>query len=84
MQAALKALADRPGWNALKAVKSKRFYSVYHQFYTSPAHLVAMQVFAKWLYPETFAGLDPDAVWREYHERYSPIPLSGVFWAQLA
>ncbi len=84
VQAALKALADRPGWNALKAVKSKRFYSVYHQFYTSPAHLVAMQVFAKWLYPETFAGLDPDAVWREYHERYSPIPLSGVFWAQLA
>jgi iron complex transport system substrate-binding protein len=84
VQAALKALADRPGWSALKAVKSKRFYSVYHQFYTSPAHLVAMQVFAKWLYPEQFAGLDPDAVWQEYHARYSPIPLSGVFWAQLA
>jgi len=84
VQAALKALADRPGWSALKAVKSKRFYSIYHQFYTSPAHLVAMQVFAKWLYPEQFAGLDPDAVWQEYHARYSPIPLSGVFWAQLA
>ncbi len=84
VQAALKALAERPGWSALKAVKNKRFYSVYHQFYTSPAHLVVMQVFAKWMYPEQFAGLDPDAVWREYHERYSPIPLSGVFWAQLA
>jgi iron complex transport system substrate-binding protein len=84
VQAALKALAERPGWSALRAVRSKRFYSIYHQFYTSPAHLVAMQVFAKWLYPEQFAGLDPDAVWQEYHARFSPIPLSGVFWAQLA
>jgi len=80
----LKALTERPGWSALRAVRSKRFYSIYHQFYTSPAHLVAMQVFAKWLYPEQFAGLDPDAVWQEYHARFSPIPLSGVFWAQLA
>ncbi len=84
VQAALRALAERPGWPSLRAVKSKRFYSIYHQFYTSPAHLVALQVFAKWLYPQTFADLDPDATWRTYHERFSPIPLSGVFWAQLA
>ncbi|WP_170985072.1 ABC transporter substrate-binding protein [Roseomonas sp. AR75] len=84
VQAALRALAERPGWPQLKAVRNKRFYSIYHQFYTSPAHLVAMQVFAKWLYPASFADLDPDATWRAYHERFSPIPLSGVFWAQLA
>ncbi|MEO3474318.1 ABC transporter substrate-binding protein [Roseomonas sp. CAU 1739] len=84
VQAALRALAERPGWPSLRAVKSKRFYSIYHQFYTSPAHLVALQVFAKWLYPQAFADLDPDATWRIYHERFSPIPLSGVFWAQLA
>lgn len=84
VQAALRFLAERPGWPSLRAVKSKRFYSIYHQFYTSPAHLVALQVFAKWLYPQTFADLDPDATWRVYHERFSPIPLTGVFWAQLA
>jgi iron complex transport system substrate-binding protein len=84
VQAALRALAERPGWSSLRAVKTKRFYSIYHQFYTSPAHLVALQVFAKWLYPQTFRDLDPDATWAAYHERFSPIPLSGVFWAQLA
>jgi iron complex transport system substrate-binding protein len=84
VQAALHALAERPGWASLRAVKSRRFYSIYHQFYTSPAHLVALQVFATWLYPQTFPGLDPSATWRAYHERFSPIPLSGVFWAQLA
>ena len=83
VQQKLKGLADRKGWNALQAVQNKRFYSVYHQFYMSPAHLVAMQVFAKWLHPDTFKDLDPEATWREYHERFSPIPLSGVFWAAL-
>lgn len=84
VQAALRALADRPGWATLKAVRNRRLYAIYHQFYTSPSHLVAQQVFAKWLHPETFADLDPTATWRTWHERFSPIPLSGVFWAQLA
>jgi len=83
VQLALKALADRKGWPTLSAVKTKRFFSIYHQFYTSPAHVVALQVFAKWLYPADFRDLDPEATWRSYHDRFSPIPLSGVFWAQL-
>lgn len=83
VQAAMQALAERKGWPELRAVRDKRFYSVYHQFYTSPAHIVALQVFAKWLYPDRFAELDPAATMREYHERFSPIGLSGVFWAQL-
>jgi iron complex transport system substrate-binding protein len=83
VQRALRALAERKGWSTLSAVRSKRFFSIYHQFYTSPAHVVALQVFAKWLHPADFQDLDPEATWRVYHERFSPIPLSGVFWAQL-
>lgn len=83
VQRELKALADRKGWNTLQAVRNKRFFSVYHQFYTSPGHVVALQLFAKWLYPDDFRDLDPEATWRAYHERFSPIPLKGVFWAQL-
>ncbi len=83
VQRALKALADRKGWSTLQAVRARRFFSVYHQFYTSPGHVVALQLFAKWLYPDAFADLDPQATWRTYHERFSPIPLTGVFWAQL-
>ena len=83
VQKQLAFLADRKGWSNLKAVQSKQFYSVYHQFYTSPSHLVALQVFAKWLYPDEFKDVDPDATMREYHTRFSPIPLTGQFWAQL-
>ncbi len=83
VQRALKSLAERKGWSTLQAVRTKRFFSVYHQFYTSPGHVVALQLFAKWLYPDAFGDLDPQATWRAYHERFSPIPLTGVFWAQL-
>jgi iron complex transport system substrate-binding protein len=83
VQKALRGLADRKGWDALRAVKTKRFHSIYHQFYTSPSHVVALQVMAKWLYPEQFKDVDPEATLKEYHTRFSPIPLTGVFWAQL-
>ncbi len=83
VQHALRALAERKGWPTLQAVRARRFFSVYHQFYTSPAHVVALQLFAQWLYPDEFRDLDPAATWRAYHERFSPIPLTGVFWARL-
>lgn len=83
VQDRLAALAARPGWAELSAVKNGRFHSVYHQFYNSPYHFVAMQAFAKWLHPDLFADLDPEATMRELHERFLPIDYSGVFWATL-
>jgi len=83
VQERLAALATREGWPELQAVKSGRFHSIYHQFYNSPYHFVAMQAFAKWLHPELFEDLDPEATMAELHERFLPIDYSGVFWASL-
>jgi iron complex transport system substrate-binding protein len=83
VQERLATLAARPGWPELSAVKDGHFHSVYHQFYNSPYHFVAMQAFAKWLHPDLFAELDPDATMRALHERFLPIDYSGVFWATL-
>ncbi|MES0883139.1 ABC transporter substrate-binding protein [Roseibium sp. SCP14] len=79
----LGALAAREGWSDLSAVKSGRFHSVYHQFYNSPYHFVAMQAFAKWIHPELFEDVNPDATIKELHERFLPIDYSGVFWGSL-
>ncbi|WP_305983692.1 ABC transporter substrate-binding protein [Roseibium sp. MMSF_3544] len=79
----LSALATREGWSDLSAVKSGRFHSVYHQFYNSPYHFVAMQAFAKWIHPELFEDLDPDATMKELHDKFLPIDNSGVFWGSL-
>lgn len=82
-QQRLQNLADRKGWPELKAVKDKNFYSIYHQFYNSPYHFIALQTFAKWFYPNDFKDLDPQANFKELHDKFLPIDLSGVFWQKL-
>lgn len=83
VQKRLGALAAREGWSDLSAVKNGRFHSVYHQFYNSPYHFVAMQAFAKWLHPDLFEDVNPDATMEELHDKFLPIDYSGVFWGTL-
>ena len=82
VQKRISDLANRKGWNTLKAVKTKRFYSIYHQFYNSPFNFVAIQHFAKAFYPKVFKDLDPDATFKEYHEKFLPVSYEGQFWAK--
>ena len=79
----LAALAARPGFADLRAVKEGRFHSIYHQFYNSPYHFVAVQVLAKWLHPKDFEDLDPEATFAELHDRFLPFEPSGQFWISL-
>ncbi|SEO13729.1 iron complex transport system substrate-binding protein [Pseudorhodobacter antarcticus] len=83
VQERLAALAARPGWAEMSAVKNGQFHSVYHQFYNSPYHFVAMQAFAKWMHPDLFPDLDPEETMKELHARFLPIDYSGVFWGTL-
>ena len=83
VQQQLAVLAARPGWPEMSAVKNGEFHSVYHQFYNSPYHFVAMQAFATWLHPDLFPDLDPEATMIELHDRFLPIDYSGIFWASL-
>ena len=80
VQKRLQGLATRKGWSSLSAVKNGRFHSVYHQFYNSPYHFVAMQAFAKWLHPELFGDVDPEATMTALHDSFLPIEYSGVFF----
>ncbi len=79
----LKGLMQRTGFPELKAVKDNNVMAIYHQFYQSPYHFVAVQALAKWLHPEKFADLDPQATFEELHEKFLPIDVSGVFWTTL-
>ena len=57
-----------------------RYHAVWHQFYNSPYHFVALQQFAKWFYPEEFADVNPTANFAEFHRRFLPIGYSGTFF----
>lgn len=82
-QKSIQGLAARDGWETLRAVKEKKFYSIYHQFYNSPYHFIALQQLAKWLHPEDFEDLDPEATFKEVHDRFLAVDMSGVFWTEL-
>ena len=61
VQAALKALETRPGFEHVKAVKDGRVFGLYHQLYASALNIYAIEFLAKALYPDTTADIDPQA-----------------------
>jgi iron complex transport system substrate-binding protein len=83
-QEQLRALVNKtPGWQSLGAVQNRRVHAVWHQFYISPYHFITLMQFAKWLYPQAFADVDTDAIYRDFHEKFLPITYSGTFWTTL-
>ncbi|MDP2699364.1 ABC transporter substrate-binding protein [Thalassospira sp.] len=79
----LAALMDRPAFTGVKAVEDKQVHAVWHQFYNSPYQFVVIQQMAKWLHPDLFPDLDPQAAFRELHERFLPIEYDAGYFVSL-
>ena len=79
----LAALMQRPGFTGVKAVTEGNVHAIWHQFYNSPYQFVAVQQIAKWLHPDLFKDLDPDATFRELHERFLPVAYHPGYFASL-
>lgn len=71
------------GVSNLEAVQNQRAYAIWHHFYNSPLNVIAVQVFAKWLYPELFEDLDPRATLEALYQQFQAVPLDGVYWVSL-
>lgn len=80
----LEALTARVAMNGIKAVETDQVHAIWHQFYNSPYQFVGIQQMAKWLHPSLFADLDPEATFRELHERYLPVDYRPGHWVSLA
>ncbi|MGF1593751.1 MAG: ABC transporter substrate-binding protein [Kiloniellaceae bacterium] len=80
----LDSLTERAAMTGVKAVETDQFHAIWHQFYNSPYQFVAIQQMAKWLHPELFADLDPEATFRELHVRYLPVDYRPGHWVSLA
>ncbi|KWV84508.1 hypothetical protein PFLmoz3_05864 [Pseudomonas fluorescens] len=44
---------------------------------------MAIQQLAKWFHPTLFADLDPQAAFRELHERFLPVPYEPGYFVSL-
>ncbi|EFQ64069.1 iron complex transport system substrate-binding protein [Pseudomonas fluorescens WH6] len=73
----------RPAYAGIKAQETQAFHAIWHQFYNSPYQFVAIQQLAKWFYPTLFADLDPEATFRELHERFLPVPYEPGYFVSL-
>jgi iron complex transport system substrate-binding protein len=79
----LTGLTQRPAFRTAPATERGRVHAIWHQFYNSPYQFVAVQQIAKWLHPELFRDVDPDATMRSLHERFLPIPYQPGYWVSL-
>lgn len=78
MDAKLKEIAKRTGWDHIDAVKNGRIYII-----TSDAASIHPSIFnsyvAKWLHPELFEDMDPAAIHREWLQEFLGVDLKGVY-----
>jgi iron complex transport system substrate-binding protein len=81
--ASLRRATQRKGIAELDAVRQGRANAIWHHFYNSPLHVAAVQALAKWLHPDRFADLDPDATLKTLHDRFQAVPLDGTYWIGL-
>ena len=82
-RAKLAGLMQRPAYTGVKAVRNDDVHAVWHQFYNSPYQFVVIQQMAKWLHPSLFADLDPEATFRELHERFLPLGYEPGYFVSL-
>lgn len=76
-------LMKRPGFTGIKAVADSNVHAIWHQFYNSPYQFVAVQQIAKWLHPDLFQDLDPDATFKELHDRFLPVEYRPGYFVSL-
>lgn len=76
----LAALMTRPAFTGVKAARDGNVHAIWHQFYNSPYQFVAVQQLGKWLHPEAFADVDPNATMQAFHDRFLPVAYQpGLF-----
>ncbi|WP_240535375.1 ABC transporter substrate-binding protein [Rhizobium freirei] len=79
----LDKLTKRPAFTGVKAVRNGDVHGIWHQFYNSPYQFVAIQQIAKWLHPDLFADLDPDATFRALYARFLPLDYKPGYFVSL-
>ena len=75
----------RQGWDTFSAVKNGRVHGVFDSFIIYNIYnFAAIEAIAKWLYPEEFRDLDPEAGLREFYRRFLSAPYKGEWMIGMA
>ncbi len=69
----LETLKSRPGWDEISAVKNDKILILSHFVHGKGSKLMGTIYIAKFLYPEHLPDLHPEAVFKEWLEKYEGI-----------
>ena len=72
-------IMDRPAWDNIQAVRAGKVYVMANEIWTGPRAIIGTSYMAKWFYPDVFRSLDPEALNREYLERFHRIQYHGIY-----
>ncbi|PKG31430.1 MAG: hypothetical protein CW742_13440, partial [Methanoregula sp.] len=63
-------ILNRPGFGKINAVKNGRVYVIDGDIMNGPTGPVGLMYITKSFYPDLFADISPDAVFREFSDKY--------------
>lgn len=78
-QASLGRVLQRKGMSGMRAVEDGRTHGIWFPL-TGGLSIVALEVVAKWVLPDLYADIDPQATMDEINGRFLATPLRGSFW----
>lgn len=83
-QGVLEAIAARPGFSRTPALQRQEVYHMSYYLAGGCSKVIGALQIAKWLYPERFADVDPDAAMREWLTTFQGVPYPGGYWTSLS
>ncbi len=69
-EATIEEIKNRPGFAEINAVKNDNVYLMSQFGHGGASKLIGAVYMAKWMYPDELPDLDPDAVFKEWLEKY--------------
>ncbi|WP_110992741.1 ABC transporter substrate-binding protein [Pseudomonas sichuanensis] len=72
-------ITARPEFAPLRPIQAGQAHGLWHDFYNSPFNILAIEAMARWIHPERFKDLDPQATLAEIN-RLLNIGLDGQYW----
>lgn len=79
----LLSVSGRPGFNQLNAVKTGEVYHMSYYLAGGCSKVIGALQIAKWLYPDRFSDIDPDAAMRQWIEEFQGVPYPSGYSVSL-
>ena len=75
----LAKITARPESAPLRPIQAGQAHGLWHDFYNAPFNILAIEAMARWVHPERFEGLDPQATLAEINQLLK-VGLDGQYW----